>query len=474
MSIDITMPRLSDTMQSGTINKWNVSEGDTVSAGDVVADIETDKAAMEMQVYDDGTIAKILVSEGEQVDVGTLIAVLAEEDEDPAEVAKSIGSRAAAKSEEQKNAPSGDDAEATNDESDAEEEMKTEKKSSPSRAAAEESSKQASSGGEGSGDSGGSGSTGGGAEVAVKESNGRLRVSPVARRLADDHGVDVTRLKGSGPSGRIIKRDVLEAVEAGGAGEADSGQVDQTSPAPSMTKPAGRTLQPGDVKLNNMRQTIARRLIESKTTIPHYQVTMSFNMDPLMELRSTLNEQLASQGVKLSVNDFLIRACALAIHQHPEFNASWGGDKLTIHEHVNVGMAISLPAEKGGGLVVGVIRNADRAGLRQIAAEARRLAGKAREKGLTIEEMSDSTFTLSNLGMYGVEHFTAIINPPNSAILAVGGAIEKPVVRDGQIVIGHEMQATLSLDHRIIDGAMAAEYLQTLKQLIEHPATLLV
>jgi pyruvate dehydrogenase E2 component (dihydrolipoamide acetyltransferase) len=223
-----------------------------------------------------------------------------------------------------------------------------------------------------------------------------------------------------------------------------------------------------------MRQTIATRLVESKTTIPHYQVTCTFNMDPLLELRASLNEQLETLGVKLSVNDFLVRACALAMHDHPEFNASWDDGGIQVHGDVNIGVAIAVGRERGGGLVVATIRHADQKSLRVISHESKALSEKARTRGLTIEEMSDSTFVVSNLGMFGVDHFTAIINPPNSAILAVGGAIKKPVVRNDELTIGHEMSATLSCDHRVIDGAMAAQYLQTLRQLIENPATMMV
>jgi len=215
--------------------------------------------------------------------------------------------------------------------------------------------------------------------------------------------------------------------------------------------------------------------VESATTIPHYQVSMRLDMDPLLALRETLNTQLEAQGIKLSINDFLVRACALAMHRHPEFNSSWAAaEGLRVHQRVNVGIAISLPRERGGGLVVGVIRDADRKGLRQISEESKSLSAKARGRGLSAEEISDSTFTISNLGMFGVEHFTAIINPPNSAILAVGAAVRQPVVRDGQLTIGHEMIATLSLDHRVIDGAMAAEFLRELKSVIEQPAALLL
>ncbi len=448
MSIEITMPRLSDTMERGMIIKWNVKEGDAVSAGDNVADIETDKAIMEMQVFDDGHMAKIVVPEGEMVEVGTLIAVLAEDDETVEDVAGSVST--------------GTPPEATRQTADADAE------STPAASTA-----------------------------ASDAGDGRIKASPVARRLAETHGIDLETLQGSGPGGRIVKRDVQRVVEAGQETAAAVPPSAQTPAPPLPPTPVTRTpvpvtpvppvaspmttaietiggLRPGSVPLSNIRQTIARRLVEAKSTIPHYQVTVTFGMDALLGLRSTLNEQLTDQGVKLSVNDFLVRACALAIHHHPEFNASWGGDHLVIHADVNIGLAIALPAERGGGLVVATVRQADRKSLRTISQDSKHLSQKARTRGLSIEEMADSTFTISNLGMFGVEHFTAIINPPNSAILAVGAALQKPVVRDGELTIGWEMSATLSLDHRIIDGASAARYLATLKQLIENPATLLV
>jgi pyruvate dehydrogenase E2 component (dihydrolipoamide acetyltransferase) len=228
-----------------------------------------------------------------------------------------------------------------------------------------------------------------------------------------------------------------------------------------------------------MRKTIARRLVESKTTIPHFTVTVCVNMDPLLNLRGTLNAQLESQGVKLSVNDFIVRAVALALLRHPFVNASWTDGGIEQHGSVNVGVAVALPAEKGGGLVVPVIRDAQNKGLRAISQETRTLAEKARTRGLSVEEMSDGTFTISNLGMMGVEHFEAIINPPQAAILAIGAALKKPVVRPGpdgrdQLTIGQEMTCTLSADHRVIDGAMGAEYLNTLKAMLENPAGLLV
>lgn len=317
------------------------------------------------------------------------------------------------------------------------------------------------------------------AKSAQRAEGARIRVSPVARRMADEFGVPVESVSGSGPGGRIVKRDIQEAMERMRSGQlapVARGAAPTTALAMPVSSvpvvPIGAAAR--EVSVSGMRQTIARRLVESKLTIPHYQVTMRVSMDALLELRGMLNRQLETQGVKLSVNDFIVRACALGMQSHPFMNASWGGDRIIVHSDVNVGVAVSLPVERGGGLVVATIRNADQKGLRQISLETRTLAEKARTKGLSAEDMGASTFTISNLGMFGVEHFTAIINPPNSAILACGAAVEQPVVRNHQLAVGHEMSATLSLDHRVIDGAMAAEYLQTVRQSLENPATLMV
>jgi len=502
MPISITMPRLSDTMEAGTIIKWNVKEGDKVASGDVIADIETDKATMEMTAYDDGTVAKIAVPEGQSTPIGSVIAVLAAEGEDLQEAAKAAGdgtgSSKPAAPPPQKTAakPQGKQAQAAAASTMTEEGSGQPK---PATTAAGKSQVAPNVAATAQQDAEPDQATQKGAaqkdQSAPSAGNGRIFVSPMARRLSEEHHLDLRSIEGSGPGGRIIKRDVLAAMDAAkettaavppsarGSAQAQqpSGEMRLATRVPSGPAPAHALgfggvspLQARVVPLSNMRQIIAKRLVESKTTIPHYQVTVSFNMDPLLELRRTLNEQLEAQGVKLSVNDFLVRSCALAMHQHPEFNSSWGGDHIEINGDVNVGIAISLPPERGGGLVVATIRNADQKGLRQISYESKTMAEKARTRGLTIQEMSDSTFTISNLGMFGVDNFTAIINPPNSAILAVGAALEKPVVRDHQLTIGHEMAATLSLDHRVIDGAMAARYLQTLKQLIENPGTLLV
>jgi pyruvate dehydrogenase E2 component (dihydrolipoamide acetyltransferase) len=436
MPVQLTMPRLSDTMEAGTIVRWNVKEGDTVSSGDVVADVETDKATMEMPVFDDGVISKIMVEAGRQVPVGTPIAIISVDGDDAGSI---VAVAAAPVAVAAKSVPIN---------------------SAPAKTAVASPSASASSSA---------------SAPSVQSDAVRQRVSPLARRMAEEMGISVASIVGSGPSGRVVKQDVLAAAELLKSGGARSvGLVHVASPVQSATAVVPIGAGASEVMLSGMRQAIARRLVESKSTIPHYQVTMRFNMDPLLELRTMLNAQLEPQKIKLSVNDFIVRACALAMAAHPFFNASWAGDRIILHGDVNIGVAISLPMERGGGLVVAVLKQAQRKGLREISTETRALAEKARTRGLGPEDMAGATFTISNLGMFGVDNFTAIINPPNSAILACGAAVEQPVVRNHQLVVGHEMQATLSLDHRVIDGAMASEYLQSVKHNIENPATLLV
>jgi len=448
MAIEITMPRLSDTMEQGTVVRWHVAEGDKVSSGDVLADIETDKATMELQSFDDGTMGKILTAAGSTVPVGSVICVLAQEGESAADAAASVGNAS--------KAASGGGSSSTA--------VAEPPKAAPSKAAAAS-----------------------GASASPSPNGERVFASPLAKKLAEERGIDLASVEGTGPSGRITKKDVESAgAGSGAAARPDASQSLSVGVREQPPTPVGPvTLEDKTVPLSNMRATIARRLVESKTTVPHYQVTVSVRVDALLALREQLNEQLADQGVKLSINDFIVRACSVAMHEHPYVNASWvdsssgGGPAIQLHARVHVGVAISLPPERGGGLVVATIRDADRIGLRQISAETRRLAKKAREKGLTIEEMADTTFTISNLGMFGVDHFTAIINPPNAAILAVGRAIEKPFIEvdeegEAELVLGHEMSMTMSSDHRVIDGAMAAQYLATVKGLLEKPASLLV
>jgi pyruvate dehydrogenase E2 component (dihydrolipoamide acetyltransferase) len=431
MPVKVEMPRLSDTMQSGTVVRWSVKEGDKVKSGQTLADIETDKATMELQSYDDGIVAAIVVAPGQTVPIGTVILAIATAGEDPAAVKAQLGSGAAAA------APKAVAAVAT-------------------AAAANGHATHA-------------------PVVAVLAGgNDRVFASPLAKKIAGESGVDLASLRGSGPSGRIVRRD----VEAAMAGAPAAPSRAPAAPAAPVVSASGTKLTAKSVSLSNMRRVIASRLVESKTTIPHYQVTVDVDMDSLMKLRGELNEQLATQGVKLSVNDFIVRACALAMHQHPYVNSRWvatpGQESIELISEVNVGVAIALSEDKGGGLVVATVRGADQIGLRQISSQSKALSEKARTKGLAPQEMSDSTFTISNLGMFGVSHFTAIINPPNVAILAVGAALERPVVKGGQIVVGHVMSMTMSSDHRVVDGAMAAAYLSTVKGLLERPATLLV
>ncbi len=412
MPIEITMPRLSDTMEEGSLVKWRVQVGDRVTAGDLLADIETDKATMELQSFDDGVVARLVADEGQTLPVGELIAVLAGEGESVGDAVNGLDSAPAAT-------------------------VATMPDSTPSHIVSPEA-----------------------VEITPPHNGDRIRISPVARKIAEQRGIDPAALTGTGPSGRIIKRDVLAAGDAG--------------LAPPLVKPVPTAVEAKSIPLTNMRMTIARRLVESKTTIPHFTVTVAVDMDPLLRVRQDMNKQLAAESVKLSVNDFIVRACAMALHDHPVCNSSWEQDVIRQPGTINIGIAVAISHAKGGGLVVPTLRDAQSKSLRQINAQIRALVAKARDTGLTVEEMSDGTFTLSNLGMLGVDHFEAIINPPQSAILAVGAALEKPVVRDGRIVVGREMTCTLSCDHRVIDGAEAAKFLQTLRSLLEHPAAMLV
>lgn len=457
MPIEVTMPRLSDTMEVGTVVKWNVKEGQAVKTGDEIADIETDKATMPLQSFDDGVVAKLAVPEGQTVKVGQVILVLAGAGES-IDSAKSAPTAAVPSARQAANATAPNPSKAGHFSS-----------TQPPRPPTAEA---------------------GGSEP-VSEPRGRIFASPLARKIAEESGIDLASIEGTGPSGRITRKDVETAIRtASPAGQMPTSPVKPTAkvtglaaahvPATPavMVPPPGQMLTSRRVALTNMRRTIARRLVESKATIPHYQVTVEVEMDSLLALRKQLNDQLESQGVRLSVNDFLVRACALAMHQHPFVNSRWvevnGEAAVDIIGDVNIGVAIALPEDRGGGLVVATLRNADAMGLRLISATTKSLVEKARTRGLTVEEMSDSTFTISNLGMYGVDHFTAIINPPNAAILAVGAAIQKPIVNKGQLTVGTLMSMTMSSDHRIVDGAMAAQYLATVKNMLEQPAMLLV
>lgn len=419
MAVKVEMPKLSDTMEEGVIAKWNVQEGDSVESGDVIAEVETDKATMEVEVFDAGTILKILAAEGDAVPLGKTMAVIGEEGEDISDILEENGSES---SEE----------ESTSEEETSEEQEEGKEEEAYDPVFDDDQSSESSG-------------------TSTESDNGRIKASPLARKMAEEQGITLSNVEGSGPQGRIIKRDI-ESFEPSAAG------------APEM---AAVSHEDKEHRVSQMRKTIARRLSESKFNNPHYYETVSIDMQPLWDARKKVNE--AIEG-KISFNDIVVKACASALRKHPEINSSWLGDKIVEHGDVNVAVAVAIDE----GLVTPVINNTDQKGLQQIREETKDLAEKARNRDLQPEQMEGSTFTVSNLGMFGIEEFTAIINPPNACILAVGAIREVPVVEDGEVVPGKRMKMTLSSDHRIVDGAMAARFLSTLKDMLENPLGMLL
>jgi len=421
VSEELTMPRLSDTMEEGRIGRWLKREGDSFREGDVIAEIETDKATMEFQAYDDGTVLRIIVDDGETAALGAPIAIVGEAGEEVAEPA------------EQPAEP---------------EPEKTGSDPNFSREAPPSDVTSAPAGGNGK------------AEV--------LRVSPIARRMADTAGLDLRSLagKGSGPDGRIVKADVERALQ--GATPVPGTGV---APAPEPSPPAVSAPAEGDEvrELSPMLKAVARRMTESKTTVPHFYVSSEIDMTRALQLRKELNEALADSGEKVSVNDLIVRASAQALVQHPQAHRSYVDATHVYHAHAHVGIAVALD----DGLIVPVLRDADTKSLRQIAVEARDLAERARAGKLRQREIEGGTFTVSNMGMLGVSAFAAIINPPESTILAVSATIQRPVVRDGAVAVGDIMSVTLSCDHRACSGADGARLLQTVKRHLEAPTLLL-
>ena len=424
MPVNILMPALSPTMEEGTLAKWHVKKGDKVSPGDVIAEIETDKATMEVEAVDEGTIGEIRVPEGtEGVPVNDVIAVLLEEGED-ASALKDAG--AAPKPEKRAI------------EKKAEEPKKAEEKSqakpTPARKA---------------------------------ETAGRIFASPLARRLAEQQGIDLSAVEGSGPRGRIVKADLNGAPKASPKKLLASG-----SAAPLSSVDARAFYEKGsyeEVPLDGMRKTIARRLTQSMQEIPHFYLTVDCELDELLMARKKLNDA-AGEGVKLSVNDFLIRAAALALIKVPDANVSFAGDAILKHKSADIGIAVALE----GGLITPIIRNAERKGLAEISEEAKSLAERARNKKLKPNEYEGGSFSISNLGMFGIKHFTGVINPPQAAILAVGKGEERPVVRNGKLEVANVMTVTMSCDHRAIDGALGARFLDAFKSFVEYPAGMLL
>lgn len=421
MPIALKMPALSPTMEEGTLAKWLVKEGDEVTSGDLLAEIETDKATMEFEAVDEGVIAKIVIAEGtDNVAVGDVIAILAEEDEDVAEAAKmeASGSSGAASSPEAAAQP--------------QEETQPAKADAPAPTPA-----------------------------PAASSGDRIKASPLARRIAVNKGVDLASLSGSGPKGRIIKADV-ENAETGAPAAASAAPPPAAAPAPTEFK----TDIPHEAeKLGNVRKVIARRLTEAKQTIPHIYLTVDIQLDALLKLRKQLNTALEPKGMKLSVNDLLIKALAKALIEVPKCNVSFAGDQLIKYSRADISVAVAAPS----GLITPIIKEADTKSLSAISTEMKALAGKAREGKLQPHEYQGGTASISNMGMFGITQFDAVINPPQGMILAVGAGEKRPAVIDDSLQIATMMSATGSFDHRAIDGADGAELMQALKGLIEAP-----
>ena len=437
MPIEILMPALSPTMEEGTLAKWLVKEGDTVSSGDIIAEIETDKATMEFEAVDEGTIGKIIVPEGsEGVKVNALIAVLLEDGEEASDAVTSSASEDDA----------GDKAAATA------------VSAEPATPTAERSATPA--------------------PAAPAASDGtRIFASPLARRIAADQGLDLSALQGSGPHGRIVKADVLAAGDAPAkpaptAGPAVSAAT--PAPAPSVSADAIAKIYADreftEIPLDGMRKTIAARLTEAKQTIPHFYLRRDIKIDNLLSFRGQLNKQLEARGIKLSVNDFIIKACALALQTVPAANAVWAGDRVLQLTPSDVAVAVAIE----GGLFTPVLKDAEQKSLSTLSAEMKDLATRARSKKLAPHEYQGGSFAISNLGMFGIDNFDAVINPPHGAILAVGAGVKKPVIdEDGQVSVATVMSVTLSVDHRVIDGALGAELLQAIVDNLENPMGML-
>ncbi|MEM9917644.1 MAG: pyruvate dehydrogenase complex dihydrolipoamide acetyltransferase [Bacteroidota bacterium] len=425
----IRMPRMSDTMEEGVIVGWLKEVGDQIEPGDVLAEVETDKATMELESYQEGVLLHIGIKEG-AVPVNGLLAIIGEKGED----------FAALLAAEENGASNGAA-------SSAEEAPETEAATTPEPAATP-------------------------AASANGTDDKRVKASPLARSMANEAGIDLGTVKGTGDHGRIIKRDIVALLDSGATTttiEAPAAAPAATPAAPAVAVPAFATNGAAyeDEPVNQMRKAIARHLGQSKFSAPHFYLTIEANMDKTIEVRKRLNEVAPT---KISFNDLVIKACAAALKQHPAINSAWMGDTIRHHHHVNIGVAVAVK----DGLVVPVIRHADMKSLSQINVEVKELAEKARTKKIKPEEMQGNTFTVSNLGMFGIEEFTAIINAPDACILAVGAIIKKAIVKDGELAIGNMMKVTLSCDHRVVDGATGAQFLQTLKGMLEDPLRLLV
>ncbi|WP_026710382.1 pyruvate dehydrogenase complex dihydrolipoamide acetyltransferase [Flavobacterium filum] len=415
----VTMPRLSDTMTDGTVATWLKKIGDTVKEGDILAEIETDKATMEFESFNSGTLLYIGVQEGQSAPVDSILAIIGPAGTDVSGIAENFTKG-------------------------VETTPKTESKAEETKPATETVT-----------------------EVTATESNGRIFASPLARQIAKDKGINLAQVKGSGENGRIVKSDVENFTPSAVTPQKAVQQESVAQPVAAVQPfvPAGESYSE-EVKNSQMRKTIARRLSESKFTAPHYYLTIEVAMDEAMKSRAIIN---TVPDTKVSFNDMVVKACAMALKKHPQVNTQWKEDVTVINHHVNIGVAVAVE----DGLVVPVLKFTDQMSLTQIGTAVKDLAGRAKNKKLQPAEMEGSTFTVSNLGMFGITEFTSIINQPNSAILSVGAIIEKPVVRNGQIVVGNTMKITLACDHRTVDGATGAQFLQTLRTYLENPVTML-
>ena len=422
--IVVTMPRLSDTMTEGTVATWLKKVGDTIAEGDILAEIETDKATMEFESFNAGTLLYIGIQEGNTAPVDSLLAIIGPAGTDISGIADNYTAGGATTT----SAPAAE-----------------ETKAAPAAEKATET-------------------------VADNSNGGRILASPLAKKIASDKGIQLSQVKGSGENGRIVKSDIenfTPAAQAPAATSAPAAKQEASAPAaaPKVFVPAGEVYTE-EIKNSQMRKIIAKRLAESLFTAPHYNLVIEVSMDEAMGARATIN---TVPDTKVSFNDMVIKACALALKKHPKINSQWKEDAIIINHHVNIGVAVAVE----DGLVVPVLKFTDAMSLSQIGASVRDLAGRAKNKKLGPQEMEGSTFTVSNLGMFGITEFNSIINQPNSAILSVGAIVEKPVVKNGQIVVGNTMMLSLACDHRTIDGATGAQFLQTLKQYIESPVTML-
>ena len=420
----VTMPRLSDTMEEGTVATWLKKVGDEVEEGDILAEIETDKATMEFESFQSGTLLHIGLEEGQSAKVDALLAIIGPEGTDVSGVAKNFtaGGGSTAKKEEKKETKSESKKETPKAETKKTEEKNEEVKSSSS-------------------------------------DSGRIFVSPLAKKMAEEKGIKLSDVNGSGENRRIVKRDI-ENYKPSAKAETSSAAAPVTNFAIAGEESTE------EVKNSSMRKAIAKSLGNSKFSAPHFYLNIEVDMDNAMASRKTINEL---PDTKVSFNDMVVKACAMALVKHPQVNTTWSDDVTKYHKHIHVGVAVAVDE----GLVVPVIKHTNALSLTQIGGAVRDLAGKARNKKIKPDEMTGSTFTVSNLGMFGIESFTSIINQPNSAILSVGAIVQKPVVKDGQIVVGNTMMLTLACDHRTVDGAVGAQFLQTLKSYIENPVTML-